>query len=86
MTKLRKGMHNKLVSFWDKRLLRKRGLIESVHNKLKSSCQIEHYRYRSPWNFLVNLLSGLMAYCQDPAKPTLHIKRSDRVLIKQPAA
>jgi hypothetical protein len=44
ITKLRKGMHNKLMSLWNKLLLRKRGLIESVHNKLKNSCQIEHHR------------------------------------------
>ena len=83
ITKLRKGMHNKLMSLWDRLLLRKRGLIESVHNKLKNSCQIEHHRHRSPWNFLVNLLSGFVAYCQDPEKPTLRLKRSDRVLIEQ---
>ena len=34
ITKLRKGMHNKLMSVWDRFLLRKRGLIESVHNNL----------------------------------------------------
>lgn len=86
ITKLRKGMHNKLMSLWDKFLLRKRGLIESVHNKLKNSCQIEHHRHRSPWNFLVNLLSGLVAYCQDPQKPSLEIAKSDRGLIDYWAA
>jgi hypothetical protein len=55
----------------DKFLLRKRGLVESVHNKLKSCCQIEHHRHRSPWNFLVNLISGLIAYAYDPDKPCL---------------
>jgi hypothetical protein len=86
ITKLRKGMRNKLISLWDKLLLRKRGLIESVHNKLKNSCQIEHHRHRSPWNFLVNLLSGLAAYCQDPQKPSLQVTKNERVLIKQLAA
>lgn len=86
ITKLRKGMHNKLMSLWDKLLLRKRGLIESVHPKLKSGCQIEHHRHRSPWNSLVNLLSGLVAYCQDPEKPTLYIGKADRALIEQLAA
>ncbi|WP_162180944.1 transposase [Neochlamydia sp. TUME1] len=32
----------------DKILLRKRGVVESVNNKLKNSCQIEHHRHRSP--------------------------------------
>lgn len=83
ITKLRKGMHNKLMCLWDKLLLRKRGLIESVHNKLKNSCQIEHHRHRSPWNFLVNLFSGLIAYCQTPKKPTLEIEGLDMALIEQ---
>jgi hypothetical protein len=86
ITKLRKGMHNKLMSLWDRFLLRKRGLIESVHNKLKSGCQIEPHRYRSPWNFLVNLLSGLAAYCQDPEKPRLQVAKNERILIEQLAA
>jgi hypothetical protein len=82
-TKLRKSMHNKLMSLWNRLLLRKRGLIESVHNKLKNSCQIEHHRHQSPWNFLVNLLSGLTAYCYDPQKPSLHLTKTERLLIEQ---
>ena len=53
----------------DKLLLLKLRLIESVHNKLKNCCQIEHHRHRSPFNFLVNLISGLLAYAYDPNKP-----------------
>lgn len=86
ITKLRKGMHNKLMSLWDRFLLRKRGLIESVHNKLKNSCQIEHHRHRSRWNFLVHLLGGLAAYCQDPQKPSLQLAKNERVFIQRLAA
>jgi len=86
VTRLRKGMHNKLMSFWDRLLLRKRGLIESVHHRLKNGCQIEHHRHRSPWNFLVNLLSGLICYCQDPRKPSLRLRKKDMVLIEALAA
>ncbi|KIC76007.1 hypothetical protein DB42_EF00050 [Neochlamydia sp. EPS4] len=42
--RLRKNMKNKLISLVDKILLRKRGIIESVNNKLNNSCQIEHPR------------------------------------------
>lgn len=86
ITKLKKNMHNKLISIWDKLLLRKRGLIESVHNKLKNGCQIEHHRHRSPWNFLVNLLSGLVAYSENPQKPTLQVGKIEIKLIEQLAA
>lgn len=37
-------MKNKLMKLADKILLRSRGVIESVNNKLKSDCQIEHHR------------------------------------------
>ena len=46
----------------DKLLLRKRAVIESVNDFLKNICQIEHSRHRSPINFLVNLIAGLIAY------------------------
>jgi len=72
ITKLKKKMKNRLMTLYDKIMLRKRALIESVHNLLKTSCQIEHHRHRSRWNFLSNLLSGLAAYCLNPNKPRLH--------------
>jgi hypothetical protein len=37
----------------------------------KNISQIEHSRHRSPLNFLVNLMCGLIAYCHQPKKPGL---------------
>jgi hypothetical protein len=34
-------------------------------------CQIEHTRHRSPTNFLINLLAGLVCYQMNPKKPAL---------------
>ena len=70
-------MKNKLMDIYDKIMLRKRALIESVHNLLKSSCQIEHHRHRSPWNFLSNLFSGMAIYCLNPNKPRLHFPKEE---------
>lgn len=75
ITKIRKNMKNKLVSFSDKLLLRKRAVIESVNDFLKNICQIEHSRHRSVDNFIVNLLSALIAYSFLPKKPSLHIRK-----------
>lgn len=61
-TKLRKNMKNKLIEHSDKLLLKKRGVIESVFDILKSICDIEHSRHRSPANAIVNLWAGLAAY------------------------
>ncbi len=41
--------------------LRKRALIETINDQLKNISQIEHSRHRSPINFVVNVLAGLMA-------------------------
>ena len=76
-TKLKKNMKNKLMPLWDKIMLRKRALIESVINLLKTSCQIEHHRHRSRWNFLSHLLSGLGAYCLKPDKPRLFFAKKE---------
>ncbi|MGZ3638946.1 MAG: transposase, partial [Ktedonobacterales bacterium] len=51
-------------------------IIESVNDQLKNICQIEHPRHRSPYNFLVHLLAGLIAYCHQPKKPSLHLNRA----------
>ena len=71
ITKLRKNMRHRLVDLGDKLLLRKRALIETINDQLKNICQIEHTRHRSPYNFVVHLLAGLIAYCHQPKKPSL---------------
>ena len=75
ITKFKKNMNNKLMEMSDKQLLRKRALIESVIEQLKHICQIEHSRHRSPTNFIVNLLAGLIAYCHRNRKPSIAIDR-----------
>ena len=76
VTKLKKNMKNKLMSLSDKVLIRKRAVIESVNDFLKNICQIEHSRHRSIENFLVNVLSALIAYSFLPKKPSLHLNNS----------
>ena len=71
ITKLRKNMKNCLMTMSDKLLLRKRALIETIIDQLKNISQIEHSRHRSPINFVVNVLAGLIAYCLQPKKPAL---------------
>jgi hypothetical protein len=76
ITKLRKNMRGRLLPLADKLLLRKRAIIESIIDQLKNVSQIEHSRHRSPLNFLVNLLAGLIAYCHQPKKPSLDLQVS----------
>lgn len=74
IAKSKKNMKNHLVKLIDKILLRKRVLIESIHDQLKNICQIEHSRHRSVFNFLVNLLAGLIAYTYQEKKPSLNLE------------
>ena len=73
ITKLKRNMKNRLLPLSDKLLLRKRGLIETLIDQLKNLSQIEHSRHRSRTNFLINLMCGLIAYCHQPKKPSLHL-------------
>lgn len=74
ITKLRKWMRNRLLEMSDKLLLRKRAIIETINDQLKNICQIEHSRHRSPINFLVNQVAGLIVYCHLPKKPSLGLQ------------
>lgn len=71
VTGIRSNMKNALMPLMDKLLLRKRAIIETIIDQLKNVSQIEHSRHRSPTNFLVNLICGLIAYCRQPKKPSL---------------
>lgn len=73
ITKLKKNMKNRLLPIVDKLLLRKRAIIESVVDQLKNISQIEHTRHRSPINCFINIIAGLIAYCHQPKKPSLHL-------------
>jgi hypothetical protein len=55
---------SRLLDVTAKLLLRKRAIVESIVDELKTVYQIEHSRHRSPVNFLVHLMAGLVAYCQ----------------------
>ena len=61
----------------------KRGIIESVNDQLKNISQIEHTRHRSVWNFLTNLMSGLIAYTLQKKKPSLNLREEDRKLLAE---
>ena len=81
ITRLRSNMKNKLLNLQESLLLKKRGLIESVNDQLKNISQIEHTRHRSVWNFLTNLMGGLIAYSFQKNKPSLDLSPNQRNLL-----
>jgi len=83
ITSIRNNMKNCLMTLSDKILLRKRSVIETVNDELKNICQIEHSRHRSFGNFLVNIITGLIAYSFLPKKPSIkyhNVKTNQLVL------
>ena len=71
ITGIRANMKNRLMEMQHKMLLKKRGVIESVHDILKTVCDIEHTRHRSPVNMLVNTYAALIAYSTLDRKPNI---------------
>ena len=59
VTGQRKNMKAKELSFFDRAMLSKRFIIETINDQLKNISQIEHSRHRSLHGFMLNLLGGL---------------------------
>jgi transposase len=75
ITTRKKNMKPVCHTAFEQALLRRRALIETVFDELKNLCQIEHTRHRSVFNFIVNLMAGVIAYCLSDTKPTLPLSR-----------
>lgn len=71
ITKIKRNMKSKLMSIFDKLMLRKRSVVECVNDALKNICQIQHSRHRSISGFIINLYSGIAAYNFLPKKPSI---------------
>jgi len=81
VTKIKSNMKNVLIDVFEKFLLKKRGIVECVIQYLKETSQIQHTRHRSTMNFVVNLMSGLAAYCIFSEKPSMGLNERERLLI-----
>ncbi|MEX0447555.1 IS982 family transposase [Xenorhabdus sp. SGI246] len=77
ITKKRRNMKAQALAEWDKLMLKKRFIIETINGQLKTLSQIEHSRHRSITGFLLTVLSGLIAYCLKEKKPSLKIFYSE---------
>ena len=69
VTRLRVNMKNKLMPFYDRMMLRKRHIIETINDMLKNTAQLVHSRHRSLTNFITNVISALGACCFFENKP-----------------
>jgi len=69
ITGIRKNMKNYLMPMIDKIMLRKRFLVETVFDTLKSHMGLHHTRHRSTTNAAVHIVSCIAAYQLRSNKP-----------------
>lgn len=81
ITSLKKNMKKVVRDAFDALMLRKRSIIETINDQLKNISQIEHTRHRSLANYMINLISGLVAYSYQDKKPALNLKTSALMLV-----
>lgn len=72
VTGLRSNMKQRLIPLYDKIMLRKRSIIETLNDMLKNVAQLVHSRHRSVHNFIMNMLAAIGAYCFFSTKPEVN--------------
>ena len=77
VTTVRKNMKAKVMSLFDRAMLSKRYIIETINDQLKNISQIEHSRHRSEAGFMLNVISGIVAYCLKKQKPRIKLSPSE---------
>ena len=73
VTGIRSNMKNQLIPIYDRLLLRKRSVIETINDELKNVAQLVHSRHRSVLNFAMNVLSAIAAYSFFEKKPEVNL-------------
>lgn len=73
ITTIKSNMKPRVISDVDKAILRKRSIIETINDQLKNISHIEHSRHRSLSGYMINVISGLIAYTYQPKKPSLNL-------------
>ncbi len=66
-------MNPQMLDAFDKSLLKKRAIVDTVIDQLKNISQIEHSRHRCVSNCILNIIAGLTAYGLQPKKPAINV-------------
>jgi hypothetical protein len=77
ITTLKKDMKAQAIDAFDKLMLRKRSIIETINDQLKNIFDLEHARHRSLFNYLSNIVACLVAYSYQEKKPALNLREAD---------
>ncbi len=77
ITTLKKDMKKQLIDSFDKLLLRKRSIIETINDQLKNICDLGHSRHRSLNNYMTSIIASLVAYSCQEKTPTLDLRNAN---------
>ena len=81
ITRLKSKMKSRLIPLFDKLLLRKRAIIETIIDQLKNIMQLEHSRHRGVPHYFADILAGLIAYTYQEKLPSLNLApRQQKIL------
>ncbi len=69
-------MKPQVSAAFDKLLLRKRSIIETINDQLKNTFDLEYSRHLSLINYMINIVSCLVAYSYQDKKPSLNIRNN----------
>ena len=72
-----------MMTVFDKLILKKRSIIETINDQLKNIGVLEHSRHRSLNNFFVNIIACLAAYSYQENKPSLNLRNQELLPILQ---
>ena len=71
VTSIKKKMKSIPMIMFERQMLKKRSIIETVFDYLKNKFEIEHSRHRSMTNFMVHIIATLVSYSMKPTKPSV---------------
>ncbi|EIJ44121.1 transposase family protein [Beggiatoa alba B18LD] len=77
ITTLKKNMKPRVFAAFDKILLRKHCIIETINDQLKNIFDLEHSRHRSLTHYMINVVASLVTYSYQDKLPSLNIARND---------
>ena len=66
-------MKNFPINAYERIMLRKRSLVETVFDYLKNKLQLQHTRHPSTHNFLLHIISTLIHYQLKTSKPVINM-------------
>jgi hypothetical protein len=74
VTGIKSNMKNRPMPVYDRIMLRKYSVIETVNDQIKNICNAEHSRHRSVHHFIMNLTAAPGAYSLFDKRPSIKVE------------